>query len=185
MRRPRSATAGACARTVRIGPSVRLTLPRFAQAKSPSRPPPRRSHSMLATWLSVGLSNRPRGPGRAPRTANPPRGNVVSRVGFEPTTRGSKVPVGGVLRVAWSAFLSIPRGVVVHRYHRVGLRLPRFRGRLRIRQQAWSLDGTSFRIRRAIGNPGWSVGAVGCRRPRCSRTPPGGPRRAWPRRSDR
>ena len=44
-------------------------------------------------------------------------------MGFEPTTRGLKVLSGGVHRVLWGAFLSMPRGALIHGLHPVGLTL--------------------------------------------------------------
>ena len=72
--------------------------------------------SVFDVAVNVAVKPPSSGPSKAPSE----RGIVVSPVGFEPTTRGSKVSVEAVHGVIWRAFLSMPRGAYVHGLHGVG-----------------------------------------------------------------
>ncbi len=82
---------------------------------------PVHSVSLGASAVAVNVAVKP--PRRdAPRlkSADCERGIVVSRLGFEPRTRGSRVSAGSVHGVPWSASLSRPRGLLVHGLRSMG-----------------------------------------------------------------
>ncbi len=72
------------------------------------------------TWLSTGLSKPPRVDPDSPGNGSSERGKVVSRLGFEPRTRGLKVSAGDVHRVLSRTPVSMPNGTPIHQLHREG-----------------------------------------------------------------
>jgi len=79
-------------------------------------------HHVGLAWLSTWLSNRHAVAPDSPGNGDSERGLVVSRLGFEPRTRGLKVCLPAVHRVAWRSLGSTARANAVHGVHGVGPR---------------------------------------------------------------
>jgi len=68
---------------------------------------------------------------------------VVSRLGFEPRTRGLKVPESAVHRVLRGALLSMPRGTPIHQLHREGRTLTAVAVNVAVRREDARVDAAA------------------------------------------